>query len=67
MSSKQKVEVEPNVAHPPQCPPSCVACGALLLTMDVKSGWLSYCNLSVSSNQSRHFPLTSLINQALSP
>ncbi len=44
----------------------CVFRDGILQTLVVTSGYLSYCRLSIISNQSAHSPLTSDINKAFS-
>ncbi len=44
----------------------CVFRDGILQTLVVTSGYLSYCYLSIISNQSVHSPLTSDINKAFS-
>ena len=51
------------VAHPSQGSTCCAFWDAFLLTTIVHSGYLDYCSLSVSSKQSGHSLLTSLINK----
>ena len=55
------------VAHLPQGLTCWAIRDALLHTSVVMSGYLSYCCLSISPNQSDHSPLTSGINKAFSP
>ncbi len=54
------------VAHLLQCSTCCVFRDGILHTLVVTSGYLSYCCLSIISNQSAHSPLTSDINKAFS-
>ncbi len=54
------------VAHLLQGLTCCVFRDGILHTLVVMSGYLSYCCLSIISNQSAHSPLTSDINKALS-
>ncbi len=54
------------VAHLLQGLTCCVFRDGILHTLVVTSGYLSYCCLSVISNQSAHSPLTSDINKAFS-
>ena len=51
------------VAHPPQGLTCCAFWEAFLFTSNVQSGYLSYRSLSVSSNQSSHSLLTTLIDK----
>ncbi len=52
------------VAHLLQDLTCCVFRDDILHTLVVTSGYLSYCCLSIISNQSVHSPLTSDINKA---
>ncbi len=52
------------VAHLLQGSTCCVFRGGILHSLVVKSGYLSYCCLSIISNQFAHSPLTSDINKA---
>ncbi len=54
------------VAHLLQGSTCCVFRDAILHTLVITSGYLSYCCLSIISNQSVHSPLTSDINTAFS-
>ncbi len=54
------------VAHLLQGSTCCAFRDAILNTLVVTSGYLSYCCLSIISNQSAHSPLTSDINKAFS-
>ncbi len=54
------------VAHLLQGSTCCVFRDCILHTLVVTSGYLSYCCLSIISNQSAHSPLTSDINKAFS-
>ncbi len=54
------------VAHPLQCSTCCVFRDGILHTLVVTSGYLSYCCLSIISDQSAYSPLTSNINKAFS-
>ncbi len=54
------------VAHLLQGSTCCVFRDSILQILVVTSGYLSYCCLSIISNQSAHSPLTSDINKALS-
>ncbi len=54
------------VAHLPQCLTCCAFRDGIPHTLVVTSGYLSYCCLSIISNQSVHSPLTSDINKAFS-
>ncbi len=54
------------VAHQHHGSTSCVFRDGILHTLAVMSGYLSYCCLSIISNQSAHSPLTSDINKAFS-
>ncbi len=54
------------VAHLLQGLTCCVFRDGILHTLVVMSGYLSYCCLSIISNQSAHSPLTSDINKAFS-
>ncbi len=54
------------VAHLLQGSTCCVFRDGILHTLVVTSGYLSYCFLSIISNQSAHSPLTSEINKAFS-
>ncbi len=54
------------VAHLLQGLACCVFRDGILHTLVVVSGYLSYCSLSIISNQSAHSPLTSDINKAFS-
>ncbi len=54
------------VAHLLKGSTCCVFRDGNLHTLAVTSGSLSYCCLSIISNQSAHFPLTSDINKAFS-
>ncbi len=47
------------VAHLLQCSTCCAFRDGILHSLAVKSGYLSYCCLSIISNQSAHSPLTS--------
>ncbi len=51
-------------AHLLQGSMCCVFRDGILQTLVVTSGYLSYCCLSIISNQSAHSPLTSDINKA---
>ncbi len=53
-------------AHLLQGSTCCVFRDGILQTLVVTSGYLSYCCLSIISNQSAHSPLTSDINKAFS-
>ncbi len=53
-------------AHLLQGSMCCVFRDGILHTLVVTSGYLSYCCLSIISNQSAHSPLTSDINKAFS-
>ncbi len=53
-------------AHLLQGSKCCVFRDGILHTLVVTSGYLSYCCLSIISNQSAHSPLTSDINKAFS-
>ncbi len=53
-------------AHLLQGSTCCVFRDGILHTLVVTSGYLSYCCLSIISNQSAHSPLTSDINKAFS-
>ncbi len=53
-------------AHLLQGSMCCVFRDSILHILVVTSGYLSYCYLSIISNQSAHSPLTSDINKALS-
>ncbi len=53
-------------AHLLQGSACCVFRDGILHTLVVTSGYLSYCCLSIISNQSAHSPLTSDINKAFS-
>src|SRR4029434_274172 len=55
------------VAHLLQGSMCCAFRDALLHTLVVTSGYLSYCCLSIILNQSGYSPLTSGINKAFSP
>ncbi len=52
------------VAHLLQGSTCCACRDGILHTLVVTSGYLSYCCLSIISNQSAHSPLTSDINKA---
>ncbi len=54
------------VAHLLQGSTCCVFRDGILHTLVVTSGYLSYCCLSIISNQSAHSPLTSDINKTFS-
>ncbi len=54
------------VAHLLQGSTCCAFRDGILHTLVVTSGYLSYCCLSIISNQSAHSPLTSDINKAFS-
>ncbi len=54
------------VAHLLQGSMCCVFRDSILHTLVVTSGYLSYCCLSIVSNQSAHSPLTFDINKAFS-
>ncbi len=54
------------VAHLFQGSTSCAFRDGILHNLVVTSGYLSYCCLSIISNQSAHSPLTSEISKALS-
>ncbi len=54
------------VAHLLQGLACCAFRDGILHTLVVTSGYLSYCYLSIISNQSAHSPLTSDINKAFS-
>ncbi len=54
------------VAHLLQGSTCCVFRDGILQILVVTSGYLSYCCLSIISNQSAHSPLTSDINKAFS-
>ncbi len=54
------------VAHLLQGSTCCAFRDGILDTLVVTSGYLSYCYLSINSNQSAHSPLTSDINKAFS-
>ncbi len=54
------------VAHLLQGSTSCAFREGIMHTLVVTSGYLSYCCLSIISNQSAHSPLTSDINKAFS-
>ncbi len=54
------------VAHLLQGSTCCTFRDGILHTLVVTSGYLSYCCLSIISNQSAHSPLTSDINKAFS-
>ncbi len=54
------------VAHLLQGSMCCAFRDGILHTLVVTSGYLSYCCLSIISNQSAHSPLTSDINKAFS-
>ncbi len=54
------------VAHLLQGSMCCVFRDGILHTLDLTNGYLNYCCLSIISNQSAHFPLTSDINKVLS-
>ncbi len=54
------------VAHQLQGSTCCVFRDGILHTLFATSGYLSYCCLSIISNQSAHSPLTSDINKAFS-
>ncbi len=53
-------------AHLLQGSTCCAFRDDILHTLVVTSGYLSYCCLSITSNQSAHSPLTSDINKACS-
>ncbi len=53
-------------AHLLQGSTCCVFRDGILQILVVTSGYLSYCCLSIISNQSAHSPLTSDINKAFS-
>ncbi len=53
-------------AHLLQGSTCCAFRDGILHTLVVTSGYLSYCCLSIISNQSAHSPLTSDINKAFS-
>ncbi len=55
------------VAHLLQVSTCCAVRDGILHTLVVTSGYLSYCCLSIISNQSVHSPLTSDINKAFHP
>ncbi len=54
------------VAHLLQGSMCCVFRDGILHTLVVTSGYLSYCCLSIISNQSAHSPLSSNINKTFS-
>ncbi len=54
------------VAHLLQGSTCCAFRDGILYILVITSGYLSYCYLSIISNQSAHSPLTSDINKAFS-